>query len=67
MPTSPGGRALAIIIGGLGGGGLGFYYKETYWAKRKEAERKKLKEELHRLSQERVEKEKMLANNRKTL
>ena len=58
--STPGGKVLAISIGVLGGGGLGFYYKEKYWARRKEREREKLEEELSGLIKERKTKEKMV-------
>lgn len=61
MPATPRGRAIAIIVGVLGGGGLGFYYKEEYWAKRKEKEREELECQLQKLRKERIEKEEMIA------
>lgn len=61
MPVTPTGRALSIMVGALGGGCLGFYYKETYWVKRKEVQLQQLQEELTALHKERVKKEKMVA------
>lgn len=64
MPASPSGRAMAICIGVLGGGGLGFYYKERYWAKKKAIVRDELEKELHRLREERMDKEKLLVSKK---
>ena len=61
MNMSTGGKVLAISIGVLGGGGLGFLYKETMWADKKEKQCKELRENLERLKQERTHKEKLLA------
>ena len=63
MPATPAGRAMAICIGVLGGGGLGFYYKEQYWTKRNEIVRDQLQEELHRLRKERTSREKLANKN----
>lgn len=54
------GRVVAISVGALGGGGLGFWYRETYWCTRKEIERQKLEEELKRLIELRRDKEMIL-------
>ena len=55
------GRVMAISIGVLGGGGLGFYYRETYWTQKKLAECEELERELIMLRETRRMKEQQLA------
>ena len=57
---STGGRVLALSIGILGGGGLGFWYKETHWVRKNEEKCKELEKELDRLVELRRKKEKQL-------
>ena len=54
------GKVAAISIGVLGGGCVGFWYKETIWAKRKETEYRRLETEYGRLVKLRQERELLL-------
>lgn len=58
------GRALAISIGVLTGGGLGFYWRETYVLKTSQLKRSELEEQLNVLIKSRREKENTLQNKR---
>ena len=58
------GKTLAISIGVLAGGGLGFYWRETYMLKTSQEKKSRLEEQLNLLMKSRKEKEKMLQNKR---
>ena len=51
---------LVISVGVLGGGVLGFWYRETYWVEKKEREKIKMEEELKSLTELRKSKEALL-------
>ena len=55
------GRVMAISIGVLGGGGLWFYYRETYWTRKKLLRCEELERELLALRETRREKESLLS------
>lgn len=58
------GRAVAIAVGVLLGGGLGFYWRETYLLKHSQDKRSDLEKQLTILAKSRKEKEFMLQNIR---
>jgi hypothetical protein len=57
---SVGGKVLVLSVGILGGGAIGFWYKETYWVKRRLAEYREMEETYKQLVQLRKEKESLL-------
>ena len=58
------GRATAITIGILIGGGIGFYWRETHLLKVNIEKRIKLEEQLKELTKSRTEKEKLMLNQK---
>lgn len=54
------GRALAIALGVLAGGGIGFYWRETYMLKASQDKRSVLEEQLNTLVSSRKEMENTL-------
>lgn len=58
------GRAFAIAVGVLAGGGIGFYWRETYMLKASQDKRSALEEQLNTLKESRKEKENALQNKR---
>ena len=58
------GRALAISIGVLAGGGFGYYWMEKYMVKTSQDKRSELEEQLAALTRMRKEKEHTLQNKR---
>lgn len=58
------GRVLAISIGVLAGGGLGFYWLETYMLKFSQDKKSDLEEQLNVLMKSRKEKENALQSKR---
>ena len=51
------GKATAITLGALGGGGFGHYWRETHMVKKWKKQRSELEEQLKELKQNRHEKE----------
>ena len=58
------GRAMAIAFGGLAGGGIGFYWRETYMLKVTQDKRTILEGQLNELVKSRKEKETELQSKR---
>lgn len=54
------GRAVAITVGVLVGGGVGFYLRETFVYEIQQRKKKELQKELEKLSVSRSEKERLL-------
>ena len=58
------GRAAAISVGVLIGGGIGFYWRETYMLKASQDKRTDLEKQLRTLIQSRKERENTLRSKR---